>query len=199
MVTRNALRSLYVQVLIGITLGVLLGVVAPEQGAMMKPLGDGFIKLIKMIIAPIVFATVVVGIARMGSLRDVGRIGLGALLYFEVASTVALLIGLVVVPFFTSYLVRTIAWTSILADRGWLNRRFQEVLGADFNLTGRWYSVVGGLTYIFLPFMILPLYSVMRGIDRSYLRAASNLGASDAQVFRHIFLPLSLPGVAAGG
>ena len=99
MATRKVLRSLYVQVLIGIALGVLLGVVAPEQGAMMKPLGDGFIKLIKMIIAPIVFATVVVGIARMGSMRDVGRIGLGALLYFEVVSTLALVIGLVVVRF----------------------------------------------------------------------------------------------------
>ena len=59
-------------------------------------------------------------------------------------------------------------------------------------------AVYVGMVHILLPFMILPLYSVMRGIDRSYLQAASNLGASDARVFRHIFLPLSLPGVAAG-
>ena len=63
----------------------------------MKPLGDGFIKLIKMLIAPIVFATIAVGIARMGAMRDVGRIGIRTLLYFEVVSTLALVIGLVVV------------------------------------------------------------------------------------------------------
>jgi aerobic C4-dicarboxylate transport protein len=94
---RNALRSLYVQVLIGIALGVILGVVAPEYGAAMRPFGDGFIKLIKMLIAPIIFATVTVGIAQMGRMKDVGRIGVRALVYFEVVSTAALLIGLVVV------------------------------------------------------------------------------------------------------
>jgi aerobic C4-dicarboxylate transport protein len=94
---RNALRSLYVQVLIGIALGVILGVVAPDYGAAMRPLGDGFIKLIKMLIAPIIFATVTVGIAQMGHMKDVGRIGVRALVYFEVVSTAALLIGLVVV------------------------------------------------------------------------------------------------------
>src|SRR5262249_45377949 len=91
------LRSLYVQVLIGIALGVMLGAVAPEYGAAMRPLGDGFIKLIKMLIAPIIFATVTVGIAQMGRMKDVGRIGVRALLYFEVVSTAALLIGLAVV------------------------------------------------------------------------------------------------------
>ena len=88
---------LYTQVLIGIAAGVLLGYMAPETGAAMKPLGDGFIKLVKMLIAPIVFTTVVVGIAQMSGLKDVGRIGLRALLYFEVVSTLALAIGLVVV------------------------------------------------------------------------------------------------------
>lgn len=90
-------RSLYAQVLLGILLGVILGIVAPEKGAAMKPLGDGFIKLIKMLIAPIVFATITVGIARMGAMRDVGRIGIRTLVYFEVVSTLALIIGLVVV------------------------------------------------------------------------------------------------------
>jgi aerobic C4-dicarboxylate transport protein len=90
-------RSLYAQVLAGIVLGVILGVVAPETAAAMKPLGDGFIKLIKMLIGPIVFATITVGIARMGAMRDVGRIGIRTLLYFEVVSTLALVIGLVVV------------------------------------------------------------------------------------------------------
>ncbi|MBE3072219.1 MAG: dicarboxylate/amino acid:cation symporter [Acidobacteria bacterium] len=90
-------KNLYFQVLTGITAGVVLAVVAPERAAAMKPLGDGFIKLIKMLIGPIIFATVVVGIARMGSLREVGRIGVRALIYFEAVSTLALFIGLVVV------------------------------------------------------------------------------------------------------
>jgi len=89
--------SLYVQVLVGIVLGVILGVVAPATAAAMKPLGDGFIKLIKMLIAPIIFATITVGIARMGAMRDVGRIGIRTLVYFEFVSTLALVIGLVVV------------------------------------------------------------------------------------------------------
>ena len=89
--------NLYFQVLVGIAVGVLFGVVDPERAAAMKPLGDGFIKLVKMLIAPIVFTTVVVGIAHMGAMKDVGRIGLRALVYFEVVSTVALVIGLVVV------------------------------------------------------------------------------------------------------
>ena len=95
--TRPLYRSLYVQVLAGILLGVIVGVVWPEKGAAMKPLGDGFIKLIKMLIAPIVFATITVGIAKMGAMRDVGRIGIRTLLYFEGVSTLALVIGLVVV------------------------------------------------------------------------------------------------------
>lgn len=90
-------RSLYVQVLIGITLGVMLGAAYPEAGAAMKPFGDGFIKLVKMLITPIVFTTVVVGIGQMGAMKDVGRVGLRALVYFEVVSTVALVVGLVVV------------------------------------------------------------------------------------------------------
>jgi aerobic C4-dicarboxylate transport protein len=94
---RSVHRSLYAQVLLGILLGVILGIVAPERAAAMKPLGDGFIKLIKMLIGPIVFATITVGIARMGAMRDVGRIGIRTLVYFEVVSTVALIIGLVVV------------------------------------------------------------------------------------------------------
>ena len=89
-------RSLYFQVLVGIAAGAIFGYLSPAHGAAMRPLGDGFIKLIKMLIAPIVFSTVVVGIAQMGAMKDVGRIGLRALVYFEVVSTLALIIGLVV-------------------------------------------------------------------------------------------------------
>jgi len=90
-------RSLYFQVIVAIVIGILLGHFAPETGAAMKPLGDGFIKLIKMLIAPIIFCTVVTGIAGMESMARVGKTGALALLYFEVVSTLALIIGLVVV------------------------------------------------------------------------------------------------------
>jgi aerobic C4-dicarboxylate transport protein len=90
-------QHLYAQVLTAIFLGVLLGHFYPQAAIAMKPLGDGFIKLIKMLIAPIVFCTVVTGIAGMQSLERVGRVGVKALLYFEVVSTLALLIGLLVV------------------------------------------------------------------------------------------------------
>src|SRR4051795_8805988 len=90
-------RHLYVQVLCAIALGVLLGVFYPSLAEQMKPLGDTFIKLIKMLIAPIIFCTVVHGIASMSDMRKVGRVGLKALVYFEVMTTVALVIGLVIV------------------------------------------------------------------------------------------------------
>lgn len=90
-------KSLYFQVIVAIAIGVFLGTFYPDVGATMKPLGDGFIKLIKMMIAPIIFTTVVVGIAKMGDMKEVGRVGLKALVYFEVVTTVALAIGLVVV------------------------------------------------------------------------------------------------------
>ena len=90
-------RSLYFQVITAIVIGVLLGHYWPETGTAMKPLGDGFIKLIKMIIAPIIFCTVVVGIAGMEDMKKVGKTGGLALLYFEVVSTIALIVGLVIV------------------------------------------------------------------------------------------------------
>jgi len=87
---------LYIQVLIAIAAGIALGYVNPDLGKQMKPLGDGFISLIKMMIAPVIFCTVVHGISSMGDLRKVGRVGVKTLLYFEVVSTVALGIGLLV-------------------------------------------------------------------------------------------------------
>jgi aerobic C4-dicarboxylate transport protein len=90
-------KSLYFQVITAIVIGVLLGHFWPETGAAMKPLGDGFIKLIKMIIAPIIFCTVVVGIAGMEDMKKVGKTGGLALLYFEIVSTIALVVGLVII------------------------------------------------------------------------------------------------------
>jgi aerobic C4-dicarboxylate transport protein len=94
---RPLYKRLYLQVLAAIVAGAVLGVLSPDLGASLKPLGDGFIKLIKMMIAPIVFTTVTVGIAKMGHMNQVGRVGVKALVYFEVVSSVALLIGLAVV------------------------------------------------------------------------------------------------------
>jgi aerobic C4-dicarboxylate transport protein len=88
---------LYVQVLTAIVLGILLGHFYPQLGEQMKPLGDGFVKLIKMLIAPIIFCTVVHGIASMEDLKKVGRVGLKALVYFEVVTTMALIVGLIIV------------------------------------------------------------------------------------------------------
>jgi aerobic C4-dicarboxylate transport protein len=90
-------QHLYIQVLTAITFGILLGHFYPETATSMKPLGDAFIKLIKMMIAPIIFCTVVSGIAGMQAMDKVGRVGVKALIYFEVVSTLALIIGLLVV------------------------------------------------------------------------------------------------------
>src|SRR5208282_5511733 len=90
-------KTLYFQVLVAIALGVLLGYLKPGMGAEMKPFGDGFIKLIKMMIAPIIFCTVVLGISGMENMKAVGKTGALAILYFEILSTIALVIGLVIV------------------------------------------------------------------------------------------------------
>ena len=88
---------LYVQVLIGVVLGIAVGALFPDQGKMLKPLGDGFIKLVKMLVAPVVFCTIVHGIASVGDLRKIGRVGIKALFYFEIVSTLALILGMIVV------------------------------------------------------------------------------------------------------
>ncbi len=95
--SKRLLGSLYVQVLLAISIGIGLGHFYPELGTAMQPLGTGFIKLIKMIIAPIIFCTVVIGIAGMEDMKRVGKTGGYALLYFEIVSTLALVIGLVVI------------------------------------------------------------------------------------------------------
>ena len=89
-------RVLYVQVLIGIALGLTIGLLWPDVGVKLKPLGDAFVKLIKMVIAPVIFCTIAGGVARMGDLKAVGRLGVRTLFYFEVVSTLALGVGLLV-------------------------------------------------------------------------------------------------------
>jgi aerobic C4-dicarboxylate transport protein len=90
-------RVLYLQVLLAVFVGIVVGYLNPGLGKSLKPLGDGFINLVKMIIAPIIFCTVVHGIASMSDLKKLGRVGIKALLYFEIVSTLALFIGLIVV------------------------------------------------------------------------------------------------------
>lgn len=93
-------KSLYLQVLVAVIAGILLGHFQPDLAIKMQPLGDAFVRLVKMIIAPIIFLTVVVGIAKLTNTAGVGRIGLKAIIYFEVLTTVAMLIGLVVGHFY---------------------------------------------------------------------------------------------------
>jgi aerobic C4-dicarboxylate transport protein len=93
------LKHLYVQVLIGLAAGILVGYLAPALGVQFKPLGDTFIRLIKMLITLLIFCTVSVGIARMESLKQVGRVGFKTILYFEIVTTIALVIGLIVANF----------------------------------------------------------------------------------------------------
>ena len=97
MAGKKLYNSLYIRVMIGIGIGIILGILFPGLAKDLKPLGTGFIALIKMMIAPIIFGTVVVGIAKMGDMKKVGRVGIKALVYFEVITTLALGIGLVMV------------------------------------------------------------------------------------------------------
>ena len=106
-------RRLYVQVMFAIAAGALLGCFWPELAQQMKPLGDAFIRLIKMLLEPIIFTTVVVGVAKMGSVREVGRVGLKALLYFELVSGMALLVGLIIANSFKPGAGIQIDWAAI--------------------------------------------------------------------------------------
>src|ERR1051325_247402 len=90
-------KNLTFQVLVAILAGILLGAVAPDVGKKMKPVGDTFVNLVKMVISPVIFLTIVTGIASMHDLKKVGRVGGKALLYFEIVTTFALVIGLAVV------------------------------------------------------------------------------------------------------
>jgi aerobic C4-dicarboxylate transport protein len=97
---KKIFKGLYFQVIVAIILGIVLGVFQPSFAESLKPLGDGFIKLVKMMIAPIIFSTIVTGIAGMQDTKKVGRVGVKAIIYFEIVSTIALIIGLIIVNLF---------------------------------------------------------------------------------------------------
>jgi spermidine/putrescine transport system permease protein len=107
---------------------------------------------------------------------------------------------LVVLPFFTSYVLRTVSWQLILNDNGWVVHRFQDVglLSNDGRLLATTGAVIAGITYNFLPFMALPLYVSLEKIDRRLIEAATDLYASRTTAFRKVTLPLALPGIFAG-
>ena len=118
------------------------------------------------------------------------------------------LLVLVIAPFFTSFLIRTLAWRTILADTGWVTDIAQatgfttllQAVGLTNNdtLLASKFAVIAGLTYNFLPFMILPLYTSLERLDPRLVEAAGDLYASPWRAFRHVTWPLSLPGVVAG-
>jgi spermidine/putrescine transport system permease protein len=110
------------------------------------------------------------------------------------------LLLLIILPFFTSYLVRTIAWQTILSDDGFVVDAFKTVglLGEDGRLLATTTAVIAGITYNFLPFMALPLYVSLEKVDRRLIEAATDLYASRAVAFRKVTLPLALPGIIAG-
>ncbi|KQU86392.1 hypothetical protein ASD00_31380 [Ensifer sp. Root31] len=107
---------------------------------------------------------------------------------------------MVVIPFWTSILVRTYAWMVLLARRGGVNAMLQNlnIIEQPLPLMYNWAGTIIGMTHIMLPFLVLPLYSSMRTIDPSLIRAAASMGAKPAVVFRRIFMPLSLPGLLSG-
>lgn len=114
--------------------------------------------------------------------------------------TVRLLMILVVLPYFTSVIVRTFAWVVILGRSGIVNQYITmlQISKDPIDLLYNEFSVIVGMTYVLLPFMVLTLYTVMRGIDQRLVRAAYSLGASRAYAFMRIFFPLSLPGLTGG-
>jgi len=111
-----------------------------------------------------------------------------------------LILLLIILPFFTSYVLRTVSWQLILSDGGWVTERFRDIglIGADGRLLASRTAVIAGITYNFLPFMALPLFVSLEKIDRRLIEAATDLYASRATAFRRVTLPLALPGIFAG-
>jgi spermidine/putrescine transport system permease protein len=145
-------------------------------------------------------------------LRSIFYSGVSTLLCFVIGFPLAYFIAfkagryknalllLVVLPFFVSYVLRTVSWQLILADNGWVADRLRNVglLSADGRLLATRTAVIAGITYNFLPFMVLPLYVSLEKIDRRLIEAATDLYASRTTAFRKITLPLALPGIFAG-
>jgi spermidine/putrescine transport system permease protein len=144
--------------------------------------------------------------------RSIGYAAVSTLLCFAIGFPLAYFIAfkagrfknalllLVVLPFFVSYVLRTVSWQLILADSGWVAERLRDVglLSDEGRLLATRTAVIAGITYSFLPFMVLPLYVSLEKIDRRLIEAATDLYASRPTAFRKITLPLALPGIFAG-
>jgi spermidine/putrescine transport system permease protein len=144
--------------------------------------------------------------------RSIGYAGIATILDLVIAFPLAYFIAykagrlknfmllLVVLPFFMSYVLRTVSWQLILSDNGWVVHRLQDVglVSHDGRLLATTTAVIAGITYNFLPFMALPLYVSLEKIDRRLIEAATDLYASRATAFRKVTLPLALPGIFAG-
>lgn len=119
---------------------------------------------------------------------------------FKAGRAKNLMLGLVILPFFVTFLVRTIAWKTILADDGWVVDTLGSIglLPSEGRLLSTPYAVIGGLVYNFLPFMVLPIYVSLEKIDPRLLEATRDLYATPGRGFRKVILPLSVPGVLAG-
>jgi spermidine/putrescine transport system permease protein len=111
-----------------------------------------------------------------------------------------LMVTLVIAPFFISFLLRTLAWKQMLSDDSWVTTSLKalSILPPDAHLTGTAFSVIFGLTYNFIPFMTLPLYSTLERLDIRYLEAGNDLYASGWTTFRTVTIPLSMPGIVSG-
>ena len=145
-------------------------------------------------------------------LRSILYAGIATVLCFVIAFPLAyfvafkagrfknLMLLLIVLPFFVSYVLRTVSWQLILADGGWVVSRMQDLglVGHDGRLLASTTAVVAGITYNFLPFMALPLYVSLEKIDRRLIEAATDLYASRPTAFRKVTVPLALPGIFAG-
>jgi len=145
-------------------------------------------------------------------LRSIGYAATATILCFLIAFPLAYFVAfkagrfknamllLIVLPFFMSYVLRTVAWQLILSDNGWVVARLRDVglLGAGDRLLASRTAVIAGITYNFLPFMALPLYVSLEKIDRRLIEAATDLYASRATAFRRVTLPLAVPGIFAG-
>src|SRR5215211_5354268 len=145
-------------------------------------------------------------------LRSIGYAAAATILCFVIAFPLAYFIAfkggrfknfmllLIILPFFVSYVLRTVSWQLILADNGWVVARLQDLglVSEDGRLLATRTAVIAGITYNFLPFMALPLYVSLEKIDRRLIEAATDLYASRATAFRKVTLPLALPGLFAG-
>jgi spermidine/putrescine transport system permease protein len=144
--------------------------------------------------------------------RSIGYSAVSTLLCFVIGFPLAYFIAfkagrfknalllLVILPFFVSYVLRTVSWQLILADNGWVADRLRDIglLSADGRLLATRTAVIAGITYNFLPFMVLPLYVSLEKIDRRLIEAATDLYASRPTAFRKVTIPLALPGIFAG-